>query len=212
MELTILDFGNNAGRRASTNQRLRSCILGPLPSHTDFSSLRSTRLLAILDDDNLVASLRDHGVYLSHRKLHCRLVAEAQTISAWAIFRSLRGDDRRKDHLLRSHWRVLAVPREMVMTVHGLCTKANADMDLCFAAGYLLRGGAFDTVLIGSGDGDLCVSIARGIRRMPTMRGVYTLSVPGSTSSRITSASGSELFAGNFLVGRDLTEPATAER
>jgi len=81
--------------------------------------------------------------------------------------------------------------------------KGNADMDLCFHIGFLVRRSHCDTVVIGSGDGDLCVAVGRGLRRLPGRAlQILTLSVPGATSHRLRSRT--DLFDGNIALGQDV--------
>jgi hypothetical protein len=174
-----------------------------LPPTTDFSPASGQRVLFLADEDNLRISMQERGARLSYKALLQRVQEAAQSVSAWAVLATAAGDGRRAEDLQGQGWNVVAIPQEVVVTVDGPCLKANADMDFCFAAGYLARTGRCDAVVLGSGDGDLCVAVARGIKRMPGARKVYTLSVPGSTSQRLKSRP--DLFDGNILIGRDLT-------
>jgi hypothetical protein len=79
-------------------------------------------------------------------------------------------------------------------------------MDLCFECGRLVGAGQYDAVLVGSGDGDLCVALARGIRRIAPGCRTVTLSVRESTSRRLLTRP--DLFDGNILIGGDLTDSA----
>lgn len=176
-----------------------------LPAATDLSVFGGRRLLCLIDEDNLRVSIRDHERHLSYQILHQRLQRETRSLAAWAIFTRPADDHRRRCYLQMRGWRVIDIPREIVTTSQGPVKKANADMDLCFAAGYLLQQDHYDAVLIGSGDGDLCIALARGIRRIRPECAIVTLSVPGSTSRRLTS--GSPLFDATLLIGHDLTRP-----
>jgi hypothetical protein len=78
-------------------------------------------------------------------------------------------------------------------------------MDLCLEVGCWLAALSFDTLALVSGDGDLCVSVARAAaRHRPDVRTV-TLAVPGSASHQLWTRR--DLFAAHIAVGRDLTRP-----
>lgn len=174
-----------------------------LPATTDFTVFTGMNVLCLVDEDNLRISLQRHGVRLSYRTLLARLTSQARRVAAWAVLTAAAGDSRREAYLAQRGWDVLTIPQEVVMTVDGPCKKANADLDLCFTAGALARAKRCEAVLLGTGDGDLAIAIARGIKRLHAGRAVYTLSVPGSTSHRLRNAP--DLFAGNLLIGEDIT-------
>jgi hypothetical protein len=165
--------------------------------------LKGRHVLTVVDEDNLRISMRRHHQPLSYRLLLGKLHTETRCVFPLAVLTAAEGDQRREAYLKKTGWNVLVVPRETVFTTAGPQLKANADFDLAFEIGHLINTGQFDTVLLGTGDGDLAVAIGRGIRRRcPTLH-LFTLSVPGSTSGRLRSRS--DLFDGNIAVGRDLS-------
>jgi hypothetical protein len=175
----------------------------PVPPNTDFSALQGTRLLAVMDDDNLRLSSRNRELRFSYRKTLERLNTISNVVLPLAVVVAEEGDTRRQAYLRDRGWRVLAIPRETVLTHQGPLVKANADFDLVFELGHLLSAGQFDTILLGTGDGDLAVSVGRGVRRTcPGLR-LFTLSVAGSASKRLRSRP--DLFDGHFLAGLDLS-------
>jgi hypothetical protein len=186
----------------------KASATSPLPADTDLSALAGKRVLCLLDEDNLRISIKSHALRLAFDLLRRKLSATARSVSAWVVLTAELGDTRRQAYLVPRGWQVVSVPREIVMTITGPRMKANADMDICFLAGSLVLKGQFDAMLIGSGDGDLGVAIARGIRRLQAVPDIYTLSVPGSTSHRIRPSNNPTLFAANILIGRDITRPA----
>lgn len=177
-----------------------------LPTWTDFGRLAGRRVLCVVDEDNLRVSIQAHHCRLSYRRLHQRLTDTCQSVATWAVLTSPANCDRRYRYLQRRGWRVIDIPQEIVATVNGPVKKANADMDLCFAAGSLLRRGQYQAVLVGSGDGDLAVAIARGVKRIRPRCAVFTLAVPGSASQRLRNQP--DLFSGALQIGRDLTRSA----
>jgi hypothetical protein len=117
------------------------------------------------------------------------------------VFSAAPGDGRRARYFSDRGWHPVPVPIEVVMTRQGPIRKANADLDMAFEAGRLAAGSGAQAVLVGTGDGELGVAIARGVRRaLPGCR-VHALGVPGSTSRRLHRR---DLFDGVIYVGRDL--------
>jgi hypothetical protein len=175
----------------------------PVPPSTDFSALQGTRLLVVMDDDNLRLSSQNRELRFSYRKMLVRLNTISNVVLPLAVVVAEAGDTRRQACLQDRGWRVLTIPRETVVTHRGPLVKANADFDLVFEVGRLVSAGHFDAVLLGTGDGDLAVSVGRGLRRSrPDLR-LFTLSVAGSASARLGSRP--DLFDGHFLTGRDLS-------
>lgn len=174
----------------------------PLPARTDFSYLCGRRVLAVIDDDNLAIGLADRGRRLRYGLLLARLRRAAEAVTGCVVLTCAAGDDTPRRRLEDLGWRAVAVPREVVHTHRGAELKANADMDLCLECGRLVEGGLFDAVVVGSGDGDLCVAVARGVRRVAPWCRTVTLSVGDSSSARLFTRG--DLFAANILVGHDL--------
>lgn len=180
---------------------LTSRDAGVLPLTTDLAPLRGKRVLCLLDDDNLRISLRAHGVALAHRSLLAHLHGVAREVTAWMVFTAPEGAENRTRLLSSLGWNVLRVTREYVVQGGAVAAKSNADHDLCFVAGRLAMDRGFDTVLVGTGDGDLAVSLARSFAAF-TRAAVVSLSVPGSSSQRLRDGS---LFGARLFVGHDLT-------
>lgn len=179
---------------------------------TDLRRLAGRRPLCVLDDANLRISLEELGRRLSYRRLLQALRGVCPNLSAYSVLTTPAGDMRRYRYLRSRGWCALAIGEEHVDTVNGPVRKANADMDLVFLLASRLTVSRHDSILLGTGDGDLALAIARGIRRRQRPLPVYTLSVPGSTSHRILVRNHPHLFAGNILVGRDLTRPLARPR
>ena len=148
---------------------------------------------------------KSHGLHIDERLLRRRIEAEARSLRPVAAYCATARDTRER-FFERDGWEVVAVPQELVRTFSGAVLKANIDMYLCVEVGLRASSPAgkprTDCTLIGSGDGDICVAIARTLkRRFPEQR-VMTISVPGSTSHRLTSMAG--VFDGHIDVGLDL--------
>lgn len=140
-----------------------------LPVVTDLSAMKGRRVLVLVDEDNLRISMQNHEQPLSYRWLLERLHREAKTIFPVAVLTAPQGEQQRELYLRTRGWRVLTIPRETVLTCTGPQIKTNADADIAFELGNLVSTEKFDTVLLGTGDGDLAVAIGRGVRRKRPM-------------------------------------------
>ena len=185
----------------------------PRPSfrdQTDFTPLHGGRVALIADDDNVRISTQRHGRRFSYRALLERVTKESQVVAALAVVTAVPGDQGRQHYLETRGWRTLLLPREMCVGVNGLRLRSNADMDLCLEVGCWLAAVSFDVLAVVSGDGDLCVSIARAAaRHRPDVR-VVTLAIPGSASQQLRTRS--DLFHAHVVLGRDLTRPFNREQ
>lgn len=153
-----------------------------------------------MDDDNLRIALASRGLALSYRTLHARLSRIATSSSLWVVRSVEDGENARERYLSARGFRVFQVPRATVIHRGVPTVKGNIDHELAFLAGRLVTLDPPDAVLLGTGDGDLAVAVARCLREYATAR-VLTLSVPGSSSLRLADPL---LFSGRLLVGRDL--------
>lgn len=190
---------------AESHPRHHNAVLPRLSLETDFRLLRGRRVLCVVDEDNLRISISAaHGrdLRLSYRELGLRLEASATRAERIAVLTDEPGGVARANYLERRGWTEVTITRETVMTCHGPRVKGNADFDLAMECGLRLYSSDFDALLIGTGDGDLAVSLARGARRhRPDLRGA-TLAIPGCTSWRLTHRP--DLFNGHIAVGLDL--------
>jgi hypothetical protein len=157
-----------------------------------------------MDDDNIRIGLQALGVSLSYRRLQSRLAAQAAVLHPWAVLTHRAGELSRARYLAERGWRVLPVTREYLIGRQSVTVKGNADHELAFLAGRLAVDGRFDSVLLGTGDGDLAVALARCVKAFVGIP-VSTISVPGSSSQRLRDAA---LFTRRLLVGRDLVVPS----
>lgn len=206
--------GRGAGRGASTSEtqgwawfKSMGCQR-PRPSfhvQTDLAPIRGARVGLIADDDNVRISTQRQGRCFSYRALLDRVAKESRVVVALAVVTAVPGDQGRQHYLQTRGWRTLVLPREMCIGVNGLRLRSNADMDLCLEVGCWLAAVSFDVLAVVSGDGDLCVSIARAAaRHRPDVR-VVTLAIPGSASHQLWTRW--DLFQAHIPLGRDLTRP-----
>ena len=176
-----------------------------LRDQTDLSPLRGARVAMVADDDNIRISTRRQERRFSYSTLLERVAKESRVTVALAVVTATPGDQGRQHYLETRGWRALVLPRELCAGVNGLRLRSNADMDLCLEVGCWLAAMSFDVLALVSGDGDLCVSVARAAaRHRPDVRTV-TLAVPGSASHQLWTRR--DLFAAHITVGRDLTRP-----
>ncbi len=178
---------------------------GQLPAATDLSSLQGARVALVADDENVrIGALRQQCRF-SYGLLLDRVTKEAKPVAAIAVITAAPGDDGRQNYLETRGWQALVLPREQHAGANGPRLYTNVDTDLGTETGYLLGTTSIDVLLICSGDGDLCLSIARAAaRHRPKVR-VVTLAVPGSASHQLWRRR--DLFAAHIALGRDLTRP-----
>jgi hypothetical protein len=156
-----------------------------------------------MDDDNLRIGLRSLGFALSYRTLRSRLAEATGGLDSWVVLSGDEGAVARGRYLEQRDWQVVQVPRQTVLHRGVPTVKGNVDHELAFLAGRLSANQAFDVVLLGTGDGDLAVAVARCLREYTTAD-IITLSVPGCSSHRLTDPA---LFSERLFVGRDLVVP-----
>ena len=167
--------------------------------------LAGTNLLAVFDDDNIRISCQEQfGASLSYRTVAEQLRQLTSSCEMSAVLTSGSDRDERSIYFRMRGFLTLDIKLEVVETTRGPEVKSNADFDLAFETAFRIAQGHFDTLLVGSGDGDLTLSIARGVQRLAPGVRVFTLSVPGCTSNRILQDRVPELIAGNFYVQKEL--------
>jgi len=166
-----------------------------------FAPLLDSNLLGIFDDDNLKISCDEKfGSKLSYATLAASLRGLANRCELWAVLTSNAEDAGRTRYFEARGYQALDVKREVIATKRGTVVKGNADFDLAFETAFRIACGTFDTVLLGTGDGDLALAIARGIKRVDPELKVFTLSVRGCTSARLLQHQVPHLVEGNFYV------------
>jgi hypothetical protein len=186
-------------RRIRRPSRALAAIIpatGPLDTLTDLY------VLVLADDENLRCGARDLGFRLCYGRLAQRLRSSARRCGLHAFFSRQPGDDRRCRYFRESGW--LSHPRdiEAVRTCRGTQYLANSDNDLLFAAGILANRGNPEVIVLGSGDGDLVCDLARNLRQLCRSQAILTLSLAGSTSSRLEAARNAHID-GNIEIGLD---------
>lgn len=218
MPLIALSFSRSSQRIApgsshhstQDSPRCESKAVDNMPATTSLKCMRGRRVLCLADSDNLDHSLAQRGLHLRHADLLRHLDATARKVFAVAVLTSPVHDTRRAEAWGRAGWRPIVVHWEWAMTCKGMRKLANADFDIAFEAGVLSSISGCDTILLATGDGDLAVSIARGLRRarQRDRLTIHTLSVTGATSARLRERT--DLFDSSIQIGQDCLEPRTA--
>jgi hypothetical protein len=177
---------------------------------TDLSSLRGASVVVIADDENLRIGALKQRHRFSYRFLLESVSTVAKTVTALAVITAPPEDNGRMHYLEARGWEAVVLPRESRLSANGPQMKTNVDVDLAIEVGFRLATTRFDVLLVASGDGDLCVSIARAVgRHRPSVR-VVTLAVPGSASRELSVRK--ELFDGHIAAGSDLMRPIRQEQ
>lgn len=166
------------------------------------SPLGNRRVLVLADMENLLLGARDLGLALDARALAAVLSTACATCDLHAFFSRMPGDQRLAVQLASAGWTVHPRDIRFVRTTWGVRRQANSDNTILFFAGHLLAETEADTVVIASGDGDLVVDAARHIREISPGRCVATLSLAGSTSSRLDARVNADVSL-NLEIGLD---------
>lgn len=204
-------FGGRRSARAAVHNAVpqRECREAPtLPATTNLAAIAGGDVVAFIDYPNLAIPLEKRGLELSAH-LAARIRELAARSCLWMVLSEIDASGDYIRQCERAGANVLVIPAERVPTRRGLELKANADFDLVGQAGRVLerrpvRRGLVGHLLVGSGDGDLTVALARLAARASRPRRVHTLAVPGSASHRQRRA---DLFHGGIALGLDLTRP-----
>ncbi len=176
-----------------------------------FRVLRGSRTLLVADDDNLRLSCEQKlSASFSYRSLAAALQTICAKVELHAVLTSVEGQSARNLYFTRRGFHVLNVKREVVETASRRRVVPN-DFDISFTVGAILARGGFNALLLGTGDGDLALAIARGARRIAPSARVYTLSVPGATSSRIHKEHSSHFIDANFFIDESMLRRPKAQ-
>jgi hypothetical protein len=170
------------------------------------SPLGERTVLVLADMENLLLGARDLGLALDAHALAATLSTACAACDLHAFFSRMPGDQRLTLQFASAGWRVHPRDIRFVRTAWGVRRQANSDNTILFFAGHLLAETDADTVVIASGDGDLVVDAARHIRETSPGRRVATLSLAGSTSSRLDARINADVSA-NLEIGLDCLRP-----
>jgi hypothetical protein len=160
------------------------------------------RILVVADVENIAYGGRDLGLNVDFGKLADCLRSGLATPALHAVFSAPPRDDR--IHKLLSAFGWTPHHREIV----GRHT--NADVAVGFHAAALIARTKPDTCVIATGDGELALDVAQGVRAaFARCALIATLSLAGSTS-RLIDARCTRHIDINLEIGRDVMQAVVA--
>lgn len=165
--------------------------------------LRGRRVIALVDTQNFYASSAKFGCRFSFRGLAGLLREKSAGCALHAFFAESGEDGYRAGYFEAREYSAHRYPIHHVSTCRGLERRSNVDLLLAAVGGAMVSRSKADTVLLCSGDGQLCCDMALAISMFPKLRKVMTLSFAGATSNTLD-ASKNALIDANIEVGRDL--------
>lgn len=190
----------NTNRRLSWKAPIKQISI---PNDTGpFTEFDGTQSVVLLDCENLSLSARDRNLRLSYEALAGRFAASMGDYSVHAFFSQNPNDSNRVPFFSSLGWIPHPQNIEVVRTFEGIRVRANSDNAILFCAGVIASRFAFRNLIIGSGDGDLATDLSRFVAEFKIPRRIFTLSVPGSTSARLSPRE-NPLIAANFEIGLD---------
>lgn len=169
-------------------------------------TLAGRRLLVLCDVENLTYGARNLGYKVSYGRLGRLLARVSAGCELHAFFSSEREDDARTAYFGARNWMAHVHPIEVVHTVRGRQRLANSDNLILLWAGFLAAQTGAETIVVASGDGTLVCDMARFLRSVAQDRQIVSLSLAGSTSTRLNPAVNPHLSAA-MHVGRDILNP-----
>ncbi|MDB5970967.1 MAG: hypothetical protein JWQ90_3417 [Hydrocarboniphaga sp.] len=200
---------NVHGGRASGHRALfqgSSHIVIPLTTGP-LDILPNKRALILLDVANLHCGAKTAGYELSFGTLASLLKAKLGSADLHAFFARKPNDSGRGDELEGHGYHTHAREVEYVKTVRGMERKSNCDNDLLFVAGVLLATMSYDLVVAGTGDGDLALDLARGVRAFRDNIEIVSLGFAHNSAWRLHTGA-NRVIDGNILIGADCLQLA----
>ncbi len=202
---------------------------GFLPACTGpCSILAGRRVLVLCDDENLRYGARDRGYKVSYFRLGQLLREHCERCELHTFFSCERDGAERAAYFARRGWVPHVHPIETVQTGRGIQRLANSDNLILLWAGWLAARSEADLIVVASGDGTLVTDIARFLAGEASEtagreaegvwpvrpgevlpwagRAVATLSLGGSTSTRLDAAQNPYISA-NLAIGLDVLRP-----
>lgn len=169
--------------------------------------LHDKEILVLADLENLVAGARQLDCELSLERLAGQLSSASNSCRLFGFTSvSVMEQDRPLGYVCSDDWEIVCKSGEFLEPATSKSAGRNSDNLLLYQAGSLLERIPCEVVVIGSGDGSLVCSLARFIRDADPSKHVVSLSVAGSTSSRLDCVRNADLAANAFL-GLDCLRP-----
>jgi hypothetical protein len=168
--------------------------------------LRGKPVLVVADVQNLDHGAADLGYVLNWSWLGRRLEAASNQVWLHAVLARRDGDTRRTEWFAKQGWTPAAKTRRWFWSRGGRRLDANADHLFAFQVGALVSRMPAELVVVGTGDGQLADDVAEAVRMVNSRCEIATLSLAGSTATRLDSRQ-SSLIAANIEIGRDCLDP-----
>jgi hypothetical protein len=178
--MPVAPLGRGRQFRAASGMYTGTSAL--VPETGPLTGLQGRSALAIFDVENLTISARKLGFELDYPALARRMAISSRAVQLHAALSVEPGDTVDSAHMLESGF---TVHTRVIERLRDGSKAANSDNVFAFQAGLLVSRSRADVVILGSGDGQLICDLANSIRNLPTPRSVWTLSIPGATSTRL---------------------------
>lgn len=188
------------GRRPLSIPRFVARRTGPL------EVLAGQRVLIVVDYQNLYFGALDLGCALQWDALARLLRTASPEARLHAVFARHEGVPIQCDSLAQQDWIQHAKIKRFVRRGGLVTIEANVDHYLASLVGSLVAASPPDVLVIGTGDGSLAEDVAQAVSELHAPPQVTTLSLAGSTATRLD-ARVSPLFVANIEIGRDALTP-----
>ncbi len=172
--------------------------------------LNGQRFLALCDEQNLYHGARKLGRWLCFRRLAGQLNRAWPSCGLRAFYARRHGDDWLGRRLIQCGWLPHPSDIEEVRTCRGYEVRRNCDNSLLLDAVELTRRYDPHIVVLATGDGDLGCDLAQRLRNTPSRPRIVVLSLPRSTSQRLTARNNPNVAA-NIWLGADVLLPTRCE-
>ncbi len=168
-------------------------------NQSQYSVLGGLTVVFLADVESLRIGARKDGGLLQFRTLGQQIRKCARRAMLAAVIKSNYGSERLRRSLICCGYHVVLAGDTL-----GKVENA-ADRAFCFEAGRLVCDGGFDALVVGSGDANIALPVAEGIRRIRPNIKVLTLSFPSFTHAEIADAKYQHLFDGHIWAGGEVT-------
>lgn len=179
-----------------------------LAAATDRPRFGPAPALIVLDLENLMLSARDLGMAIDFAALRAALLGPATgtAVVCHAVYTGGDADNRLAEVLAAMGWHVTVRPPIVAGPAQRPRRHCNSDTWFAFIVADLVRREDAGAVVLGTGDGQLGLDLARCLRALvPGCAQVMTLSLPGSTSHLLDSRRSHEIDR-NLEIGRDVLQ------
>lgn len=175
-----------------------------MPNSTDLSTLVGRHVLFIGDAENLSYTYRNEELDLDFGSLLSSVRALANQVEAYAFATVTEGQpmEYAEQYFKSCGWTPMLNPARHE---HGKVI-ANSDAAILINTGRLLSQSKANTLLIGSGDGELGNAIAEFAQGLPNRPRIITIGRSGSLSNKLVAGRNLHIAA-NISLGSDHVKP-----